>query len=112
MKSPKRCMPLDLHRGPRLADNCCCFCPRSGPITPSLTASLSASICANAAARLSQRFPLKPDGTAGGGTCSVECPEDETRTCPGHAEWTRGVVVWGLWESDGVTRLRKQFRHG
>ncbi len=40
------------------------------------------------------------DSSTGGGACSVECPEDEMGTCPGHAEWTRGVVVWGLWESN------------
>lgn len=34
------------------------------------------------------------------GTCTVDCPEGEGGVCPGHAEWTRGIIVFGLWESN------------
>jgi len=44
------------------------------------------------------------DSTSGDPGCTVDCPEPEGGTCPGHAEWNRGVVVWGLWESGSGTR--------
>ena len=37
--------------------------------------------------------------STGAPSCAVECPEDGG-ACPGHAEWTRGVVVWGVWQSN------------
>jgi len=39
------------------------------------------------------------DGSSGGPTCSMQCPDDESGTCAGHAEWSRGLVVWGVWQS-------------
>jgi len=38
--------------------------------------------------------------TTGGPSCTVDCPDDETGICPGHAEWTRGIAVFGLWQSN------------
>lgn len=45
--------------------------------------------------------PFDPNGggTTGGDKCE-KCPEpyDDASTCEGHAEWTRGITLWGLYE--------------
>jgi hypothetical protein len=41
--------------------------------------------------------------TSGGGSttgepwCTANCPEEADGVCPGHAEWDRGIMIWGLW---------------
>lgn len=43
--------------------------------------------------------------TTGAPSCTVDCPDDETGICPGHAEWTRGIAVFGLWQSNNSGNL-------
>jgi hypothetical protein len=44
--------------------------------------------------------------TSGGDGCVADCPEDFGGTCPGAAEWGRGVVVWGIWYSPALDEYR------
>ncbi len=50
--------------------------------------------------------PFDPNGGAtgtGGGTgpwCAAECPDDMNGTCPGHAEWEKGIMIWGVYQSN------------
>lgn len=51
-----------------------------------------------------QTSGVDSSGDSGGGC--VDCPEEEPGTCPGHAEWNRGLVLYGLWENDNVSSVR------
>ena len=45
-----------------------------------------------------------------GPSCTAQCPEDADGLCPGHASWSTGVMVWGVYRpnaADGTPDMTK-----